>query len=137
MQYLLSNKPRKWGQGHITCACLTCTRYDKYFWLINYIWHIIYASLETEVITIYLSVIQNFFFHLTEWYCQRLVFSETDSDTENNRSMWCQTHYDVADKNNNINFEAQHIDKNNNIYFEGLNISIKIITSILKVSTYR
>ena len=34
------------------------------------------------------------------------VFSKTDSDTENNQSMWCQTHYDVADKNNNINFES-------------------------------
>jgi hypothetical protein len=32
------------------------------------------------------------------WYCQ---YQWTDSDTENYRSVWGQTHYDITDNNNN------------------------------------
>ena len=30
----------------------------------------------------------------------------SDSDTENYRSVWHQTHSDVTDKNNNVSFEC-------------------------------
>jgi len=31
---------------------------------------------------------------------------QTDSDTENYLSVWCQTHYDVPDINNEVSFEC-------------------------------
>jgi hypothetical protein len=44
-----------------------------------------------------------FCFDFTEWYCQN---HKINSDTENYLSVWCQTHYDVIDRNNDVSFEG-------------------------------
>ena len=44
----------------------------------------------------------HFVFDLIECYCQ---YQQTDSDTENYWSVWRQTHYDITNKNNNVNSE--------------------------------
>jgi hypothetical protein len=50
-------------------------------------------------------------FDLAMWYCQ---YQWPDSDIENDWSVWCQTHYDVTDKNNIGRFEG--LDKHNRQY---------------------
>jgi hypothetical protein len=57
-----------------------------------------------------LSVIYTFFLwhnrgiiDIIQGYCQ---YQRTDHETVNYLSVWCQTHYDVTDKNNNVSIEG-------------------------------
>jgi len=53
--------------------------------------------------SIYFSVIYKFFFELIKGYFQ---YQRTGSDTENYWSVWCHTHYDVTNKNNNFSLSV-------------------------------
>jgi hypothetical protein len=73
-----------------------------------------------------LSVINPFFsFELIVGYCK---YQQTDSDTENYRLVWHQTHYDATDKNNKVSSEGRN-DNGENVclYFHNWHYSIYIM----------
>ena len=63
-------------------------------WSNNVIWKLDLFSNEG----IMFSIVQ-VLLDLTGWYFQ---YQQTDSDDGNYRSVSCQTHYDVANENNNV-----------------------------------
>jgi hypothetical protein len=76
------------------------------------------------------SIISNlyFSFDLTGGYCQ---YIQTDSDTENYRLVWRDTHY-VVDKNNPFSFEVLDIHYHNQTYYYPEIMSVLIfITAVI------
>jgi hypothetical protein len=69
----------------------------------------------------------HFSFDLTEGYSK---YQRTDSDTENYHSMWRQTHYDFADKNNNVSFGSLNKHYHSSSYWTRCNIGDNVCLNL-------
>jgi len=64
-----------------------------------------YQQTESETEN-YQSVWHQTYCDITPLLSQTGIFKYQQTETENYLYVWCQTHHDVTDKNNNVSFEG-------------------------------